>query len=163
MDRYLYQYLFIMKKLLTAVLLLLSLNLYSGIYISSSGKNVDIIKRLYSRAAIELLIDTTVINVYVCFILPSESSDMNSKGQTSELGNQSYIINISNDLSRDDLKRVFIHELIHVKQCIDKRLVIRKSFIWFEGIRYDNSIPVENRPYEIEAQLKTEDLYFQIK
>lgn len=64
-----------------------------------------------------------------------------------------------------DLDIILCHEMVHLKQYLEKELVIdleKKEFTW-KGNKYDNSIPYESRPWEREAFSLQNKLYKEYK
>lgn len=64
-----------------------------------------------------------------------------------------FLISLKKDVGYSD--SVICHELVHLKQILDGRLVIdmdKKLFTWM-GKTYLNSIPYELRPWESEAMV----------
>jgi hypothetical protein len=74
-----------------------------------------------------------------------------------------YIIWINN-LSRNQMIKVLSHELIHLKQYSDKRILVVGSNVMWNGEVIDLSIvKYEDRPFEIEAFQKQTDLLNKIE
>jgi len=69
------------------------------------------------------------------------------------------------DFTRDHntLIKTLIHELVHVKQFIDKRLIKVDNDYYFEGVIYTCKDTYRERPFEVEAFETSELIYNQIR
>lgn len=78
---------------------------------------------------------------------------------------KAYILNKNNDYmifikdaSRAESIEILAHELIHYKQYNDRRLYDLNTSIQWEGKSYNPSVEYEQRPWEIEAFAKSNEL-----
>lgn len=74
-----------------------------------------------------------------------------------------YIININDNMFNQDRIKVFLHECVHISQINQKRLIVRKTFVWYEEVTYRSDSKYENRKYEINADELTNMLYWKYR
>ena len=103
----------------------------------------------------ELGLDTVTMNIYIS----SGNLNFNLDGKITTLSIDSYSINIQAELFKAEQIKVFIHECIHLSQIAHGHLVIRSSFVWFDGKIISPNSTYEERPYEVEAIERTEALF----
>jgi len=73
--------------------------------------------------------------------------------------NNAYNIYLDTNMNRDQYITTLSHELIHLKQYYTKELVIENGIPIWKGKKVDlNSIDYQDRPWEIEAFAKQNDL-----
>jgi hypothetical protein len=147
-----------MKKLIFILVFL-----FSHLVLNGSNKIVCLtndsilLNKTYTVLSKELGLDSAHLTIFIS----SAMFDKNNYdlGSLNQINDSTYVINISSDIFKEDAIRCFIHELIHISQSYQKRLVIRKRFVWFEGKTYWSDSIKDERPYEIEAMSKTEELF----
>jgi hypothetical protein len=67
------------------------------------------------------------------------------------IGNECQYVIYIGDLHRTKAIEVITHELIHLEQIKDKRLVKFSGYSVWDGKQYSNDIPYNQRPWEIDA------------
>lgn len=129
--------------------------------------NFDKIKQLLQWLAKRLGISTGEV------VLVS-SSKMLKKFSTDDIELKALLaptafINVYNlylsDVQSSDLNIILCHEMVHLLQYTSKQLNLdleKKEFTW-KGVKYDNSIPYDKRPWEIEAFSMQNKLYKEYK
>jgi hypothetical protein len=125
---------------------------------NNTGSHTELYNKIVVLVANDLQINTDSITIYISV------ADFNTKITTefavvTDVLLNSYSICIQQDLFKEDRIRAIIHELVHVSQLYNKRLVIRKTYNWFEGQVVTSKVEFANRKYEIEACEKTDKLY----
>lgn len=150
-----------MKTIFTVILISISSLIYAGgvSVHNNTRKKDDIIRTSIQIAANELNIDS--ISVYIsCNGFNENLKNVGGEGAVNRISKNQFVINICTDLPKGELIVAIIHEMVHVRQMIDRRLVIQKYSNWFEGILYTNQNSVyENRPYEKEAYDMSMNIY----
>lgn len=77
---------------------------------------------------------------------------------------KSFIINISNQITKRDLARILTHECVHIKQFVNKELrQCNKVAMWYMDKIYTVKDDYNTLPYEIEAHKKGNEIYKSIK
>lgn len=149
-----------MKKLLLIIFLLFA----SDVFLSASlnivnsydSKRMELFNRIITLTAKDLNLDTAYLRINI------NRNRFNPMG-TSEMGttiyaDSIYYIFLNNNLDKGLLIRVFIHELVHVSQIQQKKLIIMSGNVWFNGtVCAENELNYK-RKYEEEAKIKTNEL-----
>lgn len=79
----------------------------------------------------ELSIDTNILILYSQGTINLDYQDYEIKGYTLKITDSIYGIRCVND---DPY--IIAHEMCHVKQYVDKRLIIIKDSVWFDNVLY---------------------------
>lgn len=150
-----------MKKLILILLIVFAtgmlLNGSSNIVSNNYDiKSTELFNRIITLTAKDLNLDTTGLRIFV------SQSKYNAK-MTKEIGaitfaDSIYSINMDEGLTKTFLIKIFLHELVHIAQIQQKRLLIMKVNVWFEGEIYSGNVPHDERKYEKEAMNKSNEL-----
>lgn len=118
----------------------------------NNGYEIPNIKKL-----VNVICEVLNINELI-HILPLKLTKLNENGYAVRQANLNLLYIKPDILKRDKIntfnKRLFIHELTHIKQYIDGDLKMNENHTkaTWKGVDYDNSTPHEDRPFEIEAR-----------
>jgi hypothetical protein len=150
-----------MKKILSIILFFtIYFNCNANVIINNNINNDSLYSKIITKSCELLQIDSI-------FIIISEKSFNNDmmdgdRGSINMLNSKTFYLNVEKNMSKGEAITILVHEIQHIKQLLEKRLVIRKNFVWYEGIIYTASNSVyENRPFEVEA-IKVSHSYFSI-
>ena len=108
----------------------------------------------------ELSIDTNILILYSQGTINLDYQDYEIKGYTLKITDSIYGIRCVND---DPY--IIAHEMCHVKQYVDKRLIIIKDSVWFDNVLYIKPDYFFS-PWEVEARdyaLKSKEIIKRLK
>ena len=155
-----------MKKLILILLIVFAIGMFlngsSNIVINNYDmKSTELFNRIVALTAKDLNLDTTGLRIFV------SQSKFNTK-MTNEIGainykDGLYFINIDESLAKGYLIKIFMHELVHIAQIQQKRLVIMSVNVWFENVVYAGNVPHDERKYEKEAMNKSNELSWKFR
>lgn len=80
-------------------------------------------------------------------------------GLTTEITQGVYLIQLNGIYSSETLQRTLFHELIHVYQFERDLLQEMGRFIVWKNVIFSWSVPWDKRPWEIHAEMMTEQLF----
>lgn len=107
------------------------------------------------------------IKIGIRYLTPKEqvllSSPFAYTRAITQLNNGIYVISLI-PTSEDETIRLIAHEIVHVKQLYDKRIVYNDTAFYWKGKNIINNIPpYKQRPWEIEALHKEDSIAEVIK
>lgn len=88
------------------------------------------------------------LNISIC----SRSEKQGSVGQCNPIAAREYNIEVCSGVSLKDFVDTLIHEMCHVKQFVEERLVITDEQYFWEGKNIPERKTDKNYPWEIEAR-----------
>lgn len=127
------------------------------------GYNIPNLKRLVNIIADVFNIDAEI------FIMPLRVKQFDENAYAVKQGEKYFIFVNDSYLEKDKLTdfviRMFIHEMWHVKQMIDKRLSFNETHTkaYWEGNEYTSDISHDEREWEKEARQAEQKYFKQIK
>lgn len=143
--------------------LFVSFDCFSNVYISNyTHSNDSLYNRIIRLIAGELHIDSITIFIANKNYNTDLQHFEEGRASVSRISKNQFIINVDETMNKYQLAKAIIHELVHIKQMLDRRLVIQRFSVYFEGILYSNkNSDYDARPYEKEAFKMANLLYDQ--
>lgn len=133
------------------------------VYNYSDHKNIDNIIYIGLDYLNLDSINVSVFNIPEMFKVVENNNDYYVvRGFIIENCNNSYIIYLNNYIDRDGIILTIAHELIHLKQYNNDRLIITEynNGVYFDNIFYfTDFLEYKKRPWEIEAFKEQDSLY----
>ena len=119
-----------------------------------------IFQSVLSLVSKDLNLDTTNLNINM--VRFDEKANRTYLAIAEKISKTSYKISMW-DFYREDLIRILIHELVHVQQFNEGRLILTDTYLSFDGVAITTKTPYGERKYEIEADQKAKELYLKYK
>ena len=154
-----------MKKLIFILLtFILNFNLFAT-HIYDNTNNLILYENIMSIVSKDLNLDTCNINIIISYSTFDDQYDNHNNylASTRKIDCNTYSINITKCYNKKDEIISFIHELVHIQQIQQKRMVILSRSVWYDNVTYTNKDVFEIRNYETEAIKIANDLYFKNK
>ena len=116
---------------------------------------------VYNTVAHDLGLDTMDVNISIrdAYFHDGLKPTDNPAACAERINNRSFRIYIYFALDRDRLIRSIIHEFVHVHQMASGRMNVTRRSIIFDGVEYSKSMQWDERPFEIEAINKSDELF----
>lgn len=155
-----------MKKLIliiTILLLFVNSILSQSIRIHNCSVNdsLNYIK-IYSLISSDLLLDTANIEIIISPAIFNENLSGVACVNFDKKSNV-FIINVDKILIKKFKIKIFIHEIVHISQINQRKLILLSHTVWYEGITYTSNDIYDNRKYEIDANKISSFLYSKYK
>jgi hypothetical protein len=131
----------------------------------NTGLKLDnLFKNVFYNVYSELNIDTNGLSIILSSNQFDKKSDISYyKAIVRKIDNNTFVINIDESLYRSEKIKAFIHELVHISQFQSKQLKIFTYSAWFNGVTYTQDVKYGERPFEVEAIRKTNEVYLSYK
>ena len=119
-----------------------------------------IFQSVLSLVSKDLNLDTTNLNINM--VRFDEKANRTYLAIAEKISKTSYKISMW-DFYREDLIRILIHELVHVQQFNEGRLILTNTYLSFDGVVITTKTPYGERTYEMEADQTAKELYLKYK